>query len=312
MVERTIGSEMQMNMGELIVEIVLMPLIAFLVGLVLVLMMRKVRAKIERRVGPPFLQPLYDIVKLYSKRTQISHGWMHDGSIIMVLGGIILMELFLPVPGMNGLAEKGDLITLIYVMMVPSLGMALGVGASANPNGSIGISRALTAMLAYDIPLMFCVAGAGILYGTTSLPQIIAIQQADGIWSWGILTMPMLAVAGLIAMHAMLGKEPFEIYVAPAEIATGPMVEQSGKYLSMLFVMQCFQLYAVGVLYTNLFLGGGENWLTFLAKVFGVIFISVAITNVFPRYKTDDVLRWMWKWPTGAAVIGLALVMLKA
>jgi NADH-quinone oxidoreductase subunit H len=299
-----------MNWTELLIEVTLMPLTAFVVGLGLVLMMRKVRAKIERRVGPPVLQPIYDIVKLYSKRTQISHGWMHDGSIIMVLGGIILMELFLPVPGMNGLAEKGDVITLIYLMMVPSLGMALGVGASANPNGSIGISRALTAMLAYDIPLMICIAGAAIAYGTTSLPEIIALQQENGIQSWGLITMPMLGIAGLIAMHAMLGKEPFEIYVAPAEIATGPMAEQSGKYLSALFIMQCFQLYTVGVLYTSLFLGGGENWLTFLVKVFAVIFVAVAITNVFPRYKTDDVLRWMWKWPTGAAMIGLALVML--
>jgi NADH-quinone oxidoreductase subunit H len=301
-----------MDLTELIVEIVVMPIIAFLVGLVLVLMMRKVRARVERRIGPPFLQPLYDIIKLYSKHTQISHGVMMDIAVIMVLGGVITMEVFLPVPGMNGLALQGDLLTLIYLMMVPSLGLALGVGACANPNGSIGISRALTAMLAYDIPFIIAVAGVSIRYGTTSLPEIIAIQQAQGGQSWGVANMPLLALAGMIAMHAMLGKEPFEIYVAPAEIATGPMVEMSGKYLGTLFVMQCFQLYAIGVLYTDLFLGGGENWLTFLAKVFAVVFVSVAVTNVFPRYKTDDVLRWLWKWPTGIALAGLAVVMLNA
>ncbi len=46
---------------------------------------------------------------------------------------------------------------------------------------------------------------------------------------------------------------------------------------------------------------------TFFVKVF----ISVAITNVYPRYKTDDVIRWMWKWPTAIALLGLALVMLR-
>ena len=301
-----------MHWTDLIIEIVLMPLIAFGVGLVLVLMMRKVRARIERRIGPPFLQPLYDIVKLYSKKTQISHGPMHEIAIMMVLGGIITMEVFLPVPGMDGLAHQGDLITLLYLMMVPSLGLALGVGSCANPNGSIGISRALTAMLAYDIPFIIVVAGAVIAYGTTSLPEIIALQQAGGLQTWGVAQLPLLALAGMIATHAMLGKEPFEIYVAPAEIATGPMVEMSGKYLGALFVMQCFQLYAVGVLYTTLFLGGGAYWITFLPKVFLVVFVSVAITNVFPRYKTDDVLRWLWKWPTGLALLGLAAVMLRA
>jgi NADH-quinone oxidoreductase subunit H len=301
-----------MSWTQLLAELILMPLIAFLVGLVLVLMMRKVRAGIERRIGPPFLQPLYDILKLFAKKTQISHGPMHDIAMMMVLGGIITMEVFLPVPGMNGLANHGDIITLIYLMMVPSLGMALGVGSCANPNGSIGISRALTAMLAYDIPFIIAVAGAAILYGTTNLPDIIAIQQQGGLHGWGIVRMPLLALGALLATHAMLGKEPFEIYVAPAEIATGPMVEMSGKYLGILFVMQCFQLYAVGVLYTTLFLGGGEHWLTFLPKVFAVVFISVAVTNVFPRYKTDDVLRWMWKWPTGIALAGLAVVMFHA
>ncbi|MGD9164904.1 MAG: NADH-quinone oxidoreductase subunit H, partial [Chromatiales bacterium] len=41
-----------------------MPLIAFLVGLMMVLMMRRIAAKLQRRIGPPFFQPLYDIVKL--------------------------------------------------------------------------------------------------------------------------------------------------------------------------------------------------------------------------------------------------------
>ena len=119
-----------------------------------------------------------------------------------------------------------------------------------------------------------------------------------------------MAIAGFIAMHAMLGKEPFEIYVAPAEIATGPMAERSGKYMGALFVMQSFQLYTIGALYVTMFLGGGENWLTFLMKLFAVVFVSVALTNVYGRYKTDKVIRFMWTWPTGIALAGLALVMM--
>lgn len=298
---------MEIDFVELLIDMTLMPLIAFLVGLVLVLMMRRVRARIERRIGPPFFQPLYDIIKLYAKKTQISHGYMHDIAVMMLLGGYIASEILLPVPGMDGLANHADLLTLMYLLMVPMLGMALGVGQCANPNGSIGISRALSSMLAYDIPFVIVVAGAAISYGSTNLVQIIEIQQQS---SWGLFSMPLLAIAGLMSMYAMLGKEPFEIYVAPAEIATGPMVEMGGKYMGALFVMQCFQLYTVGVLYTTLFLGGGTNWLIFLPKVFAVVLIAVSITNVFGRYRTDDVIRWIWKWPTGIALLGLVVVML--
>lgn len=298
-----------MHWQTLLLDVVLMPLLAFVIGLLMVLMMRRIRARLERRIGPPFFQPLYDIVKLYGKQTQVSHGFIHDLGIIMVVGGFITVEMFMPVPGMVGLAEKGDLIALLYLMMVPSLGMALGVGQCANPNGSIGMSRALTSMLGYDIPLVLVIVAAAMLYGTTSLPEIIAIQQQGGVATWGIASMPVMAVAGLITTHLMLAKEPFETYIAPAEIATGPMVEMGGKFMGGLFVVQALQVYTAGVLFTSLFLGGGENWLSFIAKIAAVLFIPFSITVLFPRYKAGEGLLWVWKWPTGIALLGLALIL---
>ncbi len=293
----------------IIVQLILMPLIAFVAGMGMVLMMRRIAAKIQRRIGPPFFQPLYDIVKLHGKRTQISHGLFHEIGIVMAIGGFAAAVTLLPVPGMNGIAEKGGIIALTYVLMIPSLGLALGVAQCANPNGSIGISRALTSMLAYDVPFIIVIFGVAYQYGTTNLVQIIEAQQAGGIATWGIVQNPLLAIAGLFALQAMLGKQPFEIYTAPAEIATGPMVEMGGKFLGGLFVMQCFQLYATSVLYASLFLGGGENWLSFLFKIFVVLEIPMAIAFVFPRYRTEDVVRLVWKWPTMIALVGLAFLM---
>lgn len=297
-----------MHAGELILELILMPLVAFFVGLGLVLMMRRIAAHIQRRVGPPLLQPLYDVIKLYGKETQISHGFLHELGIMMAVGGYIAAETFLPVPGMNGLADKGGIITLTYLMMIPSLGLALGVGQCANPNGSIGISRALTAMLAYDIPFVIVIFGAAFHYGTTNLADIIALQQAAGPSGWGVVEIPLIAIAGLFSLQAVLGKQPFEIYVAPAEIATGPMVEMGGKFLGGLFVMQTFQLYTAGVLYVTLFLGGGENWGTFLIKVFAVVSIPMMVAFVFPRYRTEDMVRLVWKWPTMIALLGMVFL----
>ena len=297
--------ESQVNL----VDLVLMPLIAFIVGMLMVLLMRKIAARLQRRIGPPFFQPLYDIVKLHGKQTQISHGLIHEIGIVMAIGGYVAAVTLLPVPGMNGIAEKGGLIALAYMLMIPSLGLALGVGQCANPNGSIGISRALTAMLAYDIPFIIVVFGVAFMFGSTNLVQIIAEQQAGGIATWGIVQSPLLAIAGLFGLQAMLGKQPFEIYIAPAEIATGPMVEMGGKFLGGLFVMQCFQLYAASVLYTSLFLGGGENWITFLLKTLFVVEIPIVIAFLFPRYRTEDVVRLVWKWPTLIALLGLAFLM---
>ena len=298
-----------MHWTHLLIELTLMPLIAFLIGMGMVLTLRKIGAKLQRRVGPPFFQPLYDILKLHAKETQSSHGLIHEIGIVMAIGGYVAAETLLPVPGMNGIAAQGGIIALAYMTMIPSLGLALGVGQCANPNGSIGISRALTAMLAYDVPFILVVFGTAYAFQSTNLVDIIEAQQAGGIASWGLVQNPLLALAGLITLQGMLGKQPFEIYVAPAEIATGPMVEMGGKFLGGLFIMQCFQLYTAGVLYTSLFLGGGENWLTFLVKIFGVVSIPMALAYLFPRFRTEDLVQFLWKWPTLIALLGVAFVL---
>jgi len=296
-------------MIELINELILMPLVAFLVGLALLLMMRRIAAKLQRRVGPPLLQPLYDVVKCFGKETQVSHGLVHDWGVILAVGGYIAAETLLPVPGMTGIAEKGGLLVLIYMTMIPSLGMALAAGNCANPNASIGISRALTAMLAYELPYVIVIFGAAWHYGTMNFGEILRLQQEGGIADWGAARMPLLAIAGLFTLQGMMGKQPFEIYVAPAEIATGPMVEMGGKYMGSLLVMQCFQYYTTAVLYVTLFLGGGSTWFDFLPKVFGVVAIPTIIAFLFPRYRTEDMVRLMWKWPVILGLIGLAFVM---
>ena len=98
------------SITEILAELLFMPMIAFLVGLLMVLMMRKLSARLQRRIGPPFFQPIYDIVKLYSKETQISHGLIHEIGIVVAVGGYIAAEILLPVPGMDGIADKGGII----------------------------------------------------------------------------------------------------------------------------------------------------------------------------------------------------------
>ncbi|MCB1738399.1 MAG: NADH-quinone oxidoreductase subunit H [Gammaproteobacteria bacterium] len=296
-----------MSTTHLLIELLLMPLVAFVIGLAMILMLRKIGARLQRRVGPPLFQPLFDVIKLYSKRTQVSHGLLHEAGVVVAVGAYIAIETLVPVPGMNGIADKGGLILLSYLMMVPSLGLALGVGQCANPNGSIGLSRAMTAMLAYDVPFMLVVFGVAWEFQSTNLVELVAEQQAGGIATWGIVQNPLLAVAGLFGLQAMLGKQPFEIYVAPAEIATGPMVEMGGKFLGSLFVMQSFQFYTAGVLYTTMFLGGGENWFTFLIKIFAVVAIPMSVAFMFPRYRTEDMVRLIWKWPVILALLGLVV-----
>ncbi len=296
----------------MVIEKVLMavgaPLIAFAIGLSFIMLKRKVVPRIQRRYGPPVIQPIYDVLKLLLKEENISHGIIFSLGPIIAVAGSILAVFFIPMGGWNMLSGSADLIALLYIMAIGSLGMALGAGDSANPNASIGISRALTLMFGYDLPLVIIVISVALYYNTTSLPDIIA-AQAHGNWTaWAL---PLAAIVGFIVVYGALGEHPFDIITAPHEVATGPMVEYGGKHLGLLMINHAFHIYLEIALFVDLFLGGGSNLLEFYVKMFVVFFIMIFFDSVFPRFRIDDAVRFYWKWPAIIALVNLVIVLVR-
>jgi len=293
----------------IILWVILLPFIAFFIGIFFMVYSRKYTARLQRRYGPPWLQPLYDIIKLMAKRTNISHGYMHDISVMMLLGGTLLSLYFVPIPGFHFFSKYGDMLVLMYLILVPPLGMALGVGETANPNGSIGISRALMLLAGYDIPFVLSFIGIAMLNNTTSIYQLMINQQANGFHSWHLFTHPFLGIAAFIALFGMMGEKPFEVFIAPHEIATGPMVEMGGKFLGMMFIQHAIGIFVELNIYIDLFLGGGGNWIFLIIKMFVIFTILVSVNGVFGRFRIDDAMRFLWKVPVLFAVVGVIIVM---
>jgi len=285
-------------------------LVSFVTGLLLMGISLKVTARVQKRIGPPIMQPWFDILKLFSKKTNISHGYMMDISVIMLLGGTLLSLFFLPNPYFSNTIYAADIIVLLYLILFPSLGMAMGVGEAANPNGSIGISRALTMLVGYDFTLTIVAVGLAIAAnGITFFPAIVS-SQAGGFIHWNLFHYPLFTIAGFIALLGMLGEKPFEVMVAPHEIATGPMTEFGGKYLGMLFVQHAFALFIEIAIFVNLFLGGGGVY-SFIAKIIGVFILLNFVNIVFARFKTEEAIVFFWKYPVVLAMIQLIWVVLK-
>jgi len=293
----------------IIIWIILLPFIAFFIGIFFMVYSRKYTARLQRRYGPPWFQPLYDILKLMAKRTNISHGYMHDISVMMLLGGTLLSLYFVPIPGFHFFSKYGDMLVLMYLILIPPLGMALGVGETANPNGSIGISRALMLLAGYDIPFVLSFIGIAMLNNTTSIYQIMVNQQVNGFHSWHLFTHPFLAIAAFIALFGMMGEKPFEVFIAPHEIATGPMVEMGGKFLGIMFIQHAISIFIELNIYIDLFLGGGGNWLFLLIKMFVIFTVLISVNGVFGRFRIDDAMRFLWKIPVLLAIVGVIIVL---
>ena len=265
---------------------------------------RKIVARLQKRIGPKWYQEFIDIFKLLSKRA-FSHGWIFDFGVIMALGGIIATAMFMPVSNsiiafqFNGVYLDNFFI-FVYLLAVGMLGMAMSASGSGNPLASIGVMRALTTMVAYEVPFMVVVLTIIKLSGSSSLHEIAIYQQGN---TWFAIALPIGFVVGLISLLGMLGKKPFETYIAPAELASGPMVEYGGKQLGMLFILHELSVFIEVGLFVHLFLGGAENVLVFLAKYFVVYAVLNLVSNVFGRFKIDQVVVFFYKWMLPLAII---------
>lgn len=285
-------------------------LTSIIIGLLFMGIGRKYTARIQRRYGPPFWQSFLDVGKLLSKKS-LSHNWIMDFGVIMGFAGIVGTIMFMPIGPWHFFgAMNGNIVIIMYFMTVGYLGMAMGVSSSGNPNATIGISRALTLMVGYEIPFIIAVIGLIFVSKTALLGNMVDLQSG-GILNWNLVKYPFGFLAVEMALQAMLGEKPFDVMIAPAEIASGPMVELSGKMMGLAFLQHATQIFLETGIVVNLFLGGANNIWEFFLKQFVLFILSLTVNAISPRFKFENAVKWLWIWPTGFALIQLLIIILK-
>ncbi|MBK5247573.1 MAG: NADH-quinone oxidoreductase subunit H [Peptostreptococcaceae bacterium] len=289
-----------------VVNVVAYSFFAILIGLIFMGIGRKVAARIHLRYGPPFYQSIMDVIKLLSRKS-ITHNFVMDLGMIMALTGLIGTMLYIPIAGNIAFESNTDIVVIMYLMAIGHLGMAMAVSASGNPYATIGVSRALTMMLGYEVPFFTVMLGL-IVFNHSSSVMVINLAQAGSIGDWNLWSMPIGFIAAEIALQAMMGEKPFDAMIAPAEIASGPMVELSGKYLGLGFLTKAVGVFVETALIVNFFMGGGTSVIAFVIKQLEVYLIAVIFDNIFPRYKIEQAVKFLWIFPMGLAVIQLILL----
>jgi len=282
-------------------------------GLLLGGISRMVTARIHGRIGPRMTQNFIDLWKLFRKRTSIHHGTMFWlAPMFRLTGGIgVLMLVPLVVGGtvIENLSFSGDLLLVVYFMFFGCLGMALGAGDSGHPYAVIAVSRGLSQMSSYELSFSVVVLVLAAGLGTLSIGGIVAAQQG-GILSWNAFRFPFATAGALITFLPMQMAYPFSIVLAPQEIPIGPPTEYSSRFLSLMFSGRAIFGVAKLVLFVNLFFGGASSWPSLLLKTFLLYMFPVFVSPVFPRFRTEQSVRFLWFVPTALAAIDLVRVML--
>jgi NADH-quinone oxidoreductase subunit H len=286
--------------------------VTVVLGLVASWIVRKVSALVQYRVGPPVLQPLYDIVKLTGKETlvpQEAQQAVFIAAPLVGLAGVLVLGIMLWRTALTQSAFLGDIIVAIYLMVLPSLALILGSSASASPHAAVGTSREMKLVMGYELPLVL--AFIVVIIKTGGTLNLAQIGQNTTVFS--ISNMLAFLVA-LLCVQAKLGFVPFDIAEAETELGSGVLMEYSGALLAVWKAMQAVMLVALPLFMVMVFLGGfgGTFWtaLAGVGKYVLVLVLIILIKNTNPRVRIDQAMKFFWVYCfiALAAAIVLAII----
>jgi NADH-quinone oxidoreductase subunit H len=207
----------------------------------------------------------------------------------------------------------GDLIVVVYLLLVPAIAIILGGFASGNPLASVGTSREIKMILSYELPFILAILVAVIQADfSIRLGDILAFQAQNGMiaasWSGGLA----LLVA-VLCTQAKLALVPFDVPEAETEIAHGVLIEYSGVLLAVYRLTKNMLLFTLPFFIIIVYLGGwsgkGIQPLYGALEYIGLVALITIIRNTNPRLKVEQVLKFFWGPMTVLAIIAVGLAL---
>lgn len=235
---------------------------------------RVVKARMQRRIGPPLLQPFYDFLKLADKRKMIVHsahaflGIMHFLSLWFALGVLLL---------------GGDLILVIFLHLLSTALIILAGYSTRSVFSHLGANRTAISVLAYEPVLIIIAVSIFMLTGTF---------EAGAVYLWDeplLYKMPLAFVALLIILPIKLKKSPFDVAEAHQEVTGGVEMEFSGLFYEAVYTAKWLDYVFC---YTLVFLFAGNNILLGIGLVVFTFFYLNALDNSSARVNYKQMLRF--------------------
>jgi NADH-quinone oxidoreductase subunit H len=264
---------------------------------------RKIYARLQNRVGPPFFQPLADFIKLIAKEEIIpedANPQMFKFAPLFAFTAVVTSIFYIPLWNVGAsFSFTGDAIVVLYLLTIPTLAFFIGGWYSSSLFARIGSVRAVTALFSYEVPLFMGVLSSALLADTWSLSGV-ALFYENHPWFW------LFNLIGFgISLTALLGKlekGPFDIPEAETEIVAGGFTEYSGRFLAILRMAIDIEMVVGASLLAAVFLPFGLTLgpvLGFILYVIKVIFVVALLSlmrTVVARLRIDQMIEFCWKY----------------
>lgn len=273
--------------------------LAPIVGCILAGLDRVITARMQGRVGPPVLQPYYDVRKLLQKDEVSVNGV--DG---MYMTAALVFTMFAGGIFFSG----GNLLMSAFIITMAALFFIIAAYSSRSPYAELGAARETLQVMAYEPMVLFFAVAFFVVAGTFNVAGAFDLAQP-------VITKIWLAYLGfMFILTIKLRKSPFDLsysHHAHQELVKGVTTEMSGKTLAKVEVMHWCE--------TVLFLGWTGLFFVYanpVSIVFAIIgalvawFLEIWIDNNFARVKWQAMLKWAWIVGLVCGGINIAVLML--
>lgn len=269
---------------------------------------RKAVALMQGRIGPPFMQPFYDFIKLLGKsnppRTGIGGALMKIWPLLAVSSAAGAVALLPVLPNYGGF--QGDLIFLLALLEVPSFCIIAAGFSSRSIFGEIGSAREAVLSVSYNIVFLLAIVSIAASQHTFRLDALAALPGTPLRW--------LGVVAVLICLPAKLHLNPFSLPNAEQEIYAGPMTEYAGPELAMWELAHGLEWVAATGLVATLAAPYIATWwlaaIVFVALCIGIVLLLSVLASATARLAIDSSVRFYWQCTLIFAVLAISSALL--
>jgi len=232
---------------------------------------RKIKARIQSRIGPPVTQTLYDLLKLLEKEVKPIHTMPFV--VFHVASSLVTLTASMYLAHMYTLNSDYQTIVLSLSLFAISLTtITLTPLLVPNPFTYTGGMREVVLALVNE-------AGFILSFVLT----IISLNTVKTTW-YAIIPLVLSTITLLISGYALTGRAPFDIPEAEPEIASGILLEFSGKLLAVYLLSNLIKKYTVKLVISSLLLtqilGAGLETLVYsiiLTVVLWILYSTVSV-----------------------------------
>ncbi len=282
---------------------------------------RKLYARMQNRLGPPLVQPLADLLKLFSKESVIPRcvdPWFFRLLPYFGFAGVATSYLSIPVWTTAALSSyQGDLVIVAYLLTIPTLVISLAGWTSSSAYSILGGVRCLTQLFAYEVPFFIALLTPALLLGTWNISEISTRLPAF-LLEQPFYFIPVLLsfFIGIISLQGKLERKPFDIPDAETELVAGPFTEYSGRFLGIFRLTLDMEMVVGASLLSAVFLGGARSFigipafLSYLIKTLFIVFILSFVKAALARIRIDQMIKFGWRYLAPLSLLGLLLVVI--